>query len=149
MNLEPPVFRCHWGTAHIKTTQEIKNITISVSGMTSNMLSCLRVSLMNLSFSGHMSGQVPTNTLDMSRSVLFGRPVRTDHGVFVHAGCWVEQSRGRRRPHLDAGPCLSVPGGGISPQLSQPPVQSGRRRRKGPAPPGSGSQLSSLWEGQC
>lgn len=32
---------------------------------------------MYLSFSGHMSGHVPTNTLERWRSVRFGRPVKT------------------------------------------------------------------------
>lgn len=68
--------------------------TISVSGMTSNTLSCFRVSRMNLSFSGHISGHVPTNTFDMSRSVLFGRPVLTQRAscVCLFMPCWeVEQ----------------------------------------------------------
>lgn len=122
--------------------------TISESGMTSNTLSCFRVSLMNLSFSGHISGHVPTNTFDMSRSVLFGRPVLTQRtGVCCHVDKGTDHCR--RWPHFDAGSCLSVPGGGIFPQPSRPPVQSGRRRMKGLDIPGSGSQLCSLSEVQC
>lgn len=52
--------------------------TFSVSGITtSKTLSWLRVSLIYRSFSGHISGHVPTNTLDISRSVLFGRASKT------------------------------------------------------------------------
>lgn len=61
--------------------------TWSVPGTTSNTLSWLRVSRMYRSFSGHISGQVPTKVLALSRSVLFTRAKwqikRTYHTVTV------------------------------------------------------------------
>lgn len=61
--------------------------TWSVPGTTSNTLSWLRVSRMYRSFSGHISGHVPTKVLALSRSVLFTRAARrelpgTQRGAF-------------------------------------------------------------------
>lgn len=67
--------------------------------------------------------------------------------LFVHAMLRSGTAHSRRWPHLDAGPCLSVPEGGIFPQPSQLPVQWGRRWMKGQDTPGS--QLYSLSEIRC
>ena len=75
--LEPTRSQVAFETRSQDSRSLAEELTISVSGMTSYILSCFLVSLMNLSFSGHMSGHVPTNSLDMSRSVLLARPMLT------------------------------------------------------------------------
>lgn len=68
--------------------------TWSVPGTTSKMLSWLRVSRMYRSFSGHISGHVPTKVLALSRSVLFTRAERRQVKVRPY------QSLGRQRARL-------------------------------------------------
>lgn len=117
--------------------------------MTSNTLSCFLVSLMNLSFSGHMSGHVPTNTLDMSRSVLLGWPAQTNKVIWRIC---ITGSRGRdglqlgvKGPNLGVGPCPSVPGGGTCPRPSRPAGPRGGGGRRGRWPRSRGPPSCSPW----
>ncbi len=132
----PRHVRCNSSLYCLSWNVSIKHITISVLAMTSNTLSCFRVSLIYLSFSGHMSGQVPTNTLDMSRSVLLGRPVWTYN---THSRClpcfsatvMAASDQCDSWLHLDAGSCLSAPGSGTCPQWSRQTGQWGAAGRRG------------------